>query len=69
MEKELTEREALRQLDKEYAERAKVIRAQWAGKHMPGRDGGFGQEYKILDEEYKKRFFEIKEKYANKHPE
>lgn len=69
MEKELTEREALRQLDKEYAERAKAIRAQWAGKHMPGRDGGFGQEYKILDEEYKKRFFEIKEKYADKHSE
>jgi hypothetical protein len=69
VEKELTEQEELRQLGKYYAERGKAIRAQWTGKHMPGRDGGFGQEYKILDEEYKQRYFEIKKKYANKHSE
>ncbi len=67
MGKELTERDALKQLDKEYAERGKAIREKWTGKHMPGRDGGFEQDYKILDEEYKQRYFEIKKKYANKH--
>ncbi len=67
MEKELTEKEALRLLDKEYAERAKIIREQWKDKKAPGRDGGFTQDYKVLDEEYKKRYFKIKEKYAKKH--
>lgn len=69
MEKKLNEQEALRQLGKEYAERAKAIRKQWEGKKVPGRDGGFTQDYKILDAEYKERYFEIKKKYANKHSE
>ncbi len=65
----MTEHEELRQLGKDYAERAKAIRKQWEGQKVPGRDGGFTQDYKILDAEYKERYFEIKNKYANKHSE
>lgn len=69
MEKELAEQEAVHELNLEYAKRAEVICAKWKGKKKPGRDGADTQELKKLNDEFGKRLFELKEKYANKHSE
>lgn len=69
MEKELTEHEAVRALNLEYAKRAEEISAKWKGKKKPGRDGADTQELKKLNEEFGKRLLELKEKYANKYSE
>ena len=67
MEKELTEQEAVRALNLEYAKRAEEISAKWKDKKKPGRDGADTQELKKLNDEFGKRLFELKEKYANEH--
>lgn len=69
MEKELTEHEAIRALNLEYAKRAEEISAKWKDKKKPGRDGADTPELKALNKEFGERLFKLKEKYANKHSE
>lgn len=65
MEKELTEHEAIRVLDNEYADYAMQIIKSWNGKKMPGRDGAYTQELKALNAEQYQKLLKIKEMYYN----
>lgn len=69
MEKELTEHEAIRALNLEYAKRAEEISAKWKDKKKPGRDGADTLELKKLNEEFGKRLFDLKKIYADRHSE
>ncbi len=62
MEKELTEKEAIRLLDKEVFEIDQRINQKYPFKHG-GRDGGPTQELRELNKENGRRYCKIKEMY------
>lgn len=62
MEKELTEKEAIRLLDKEVFEIDQRINQEYPFKHG-GRDGGPTQELRELNKENGRRYCKIKEMY------
>lgn len=64
MEKELTEKEAIRALDKEIFVIDKAICDKYPLKHG-GRDGGPTQELRELNKENGRRYCKLKEMYMN----
>ncbi len=64
MEKELTEKEAIRALDKEMSVISKAIYDKYPLKHG-GRDGGPTQELRESNIEGGRRYCKLKEMYMN----
>lgn len=64
MEKKLTEKEAIRALDKEIFVIDKAICDKYSLKHG-GRDGGPTQELRELNKENGRRYCKLKEMYMN----
>lgn len=65
MEKELTEREAIKLLDKENYKHYLEIKKKYEGVRMPGRDGGDTQDQKKLKQEMSRRYIKIKTEFQN----
>lgn len=59
----MTEKEAIRALDKEISAIDQVIYDKWRGIKMPGRDGGPTQELRENNKEGGRRYCKIKEMY------
>lgn len=64
MEKRITEKEALKLLDKESYARYKEIMSKYPNVPKGGRDGYYTQDLKILSNEFGKRYFKLKEAYS-----
>lgn len=65
MEHEITESEALRLLSLEETKYSRKICAKYDGTKMPGRDGAYTQELRLLHNEFGERYCKIKKAYEN----